>query len=200
MLRALVPLLGERIAEATKLGAKPTRTGNRRSNVFVNVFSTLDGALVVSPVTAKQWAAFCEVIGRREWGTPDVVQAQRHVLDPTVRAELEHSTQAWASQRSSIDAAAELQAAGVPSGPVWSVSELIEADKRLDLRLFAAGRLGNGSPVTVPASPFEWRTAVPAQRDTRGHDICEDSDATIDMSLPESPLPRPATMDRSSSD
>ena len=26
MLRALIPLLGERIAEATKLGAKPTRT------------------------------------------------------------------------------------------------------------------------------------------------------------------------------
>ena len=136
-------------------------------------------------MTAKQWAAFCEVIGRREWGSPDVVHAQRHVLDPAVRRDLEHSTQAWANQRSSLDAAAELQAAGVPSGPVWSVSELIEADKRFDLRLFAAGRLGDGSPVIVPASPFEWRTAVPLQGDTRVHDIGEDSDAVFGMSMPE---------------
>lgn len=184
MLRALIPLLGERIAEATKLGANPTRTGNRRAHVFVNVFSTLDGALVVSPVTAKQWTAFCEVIGRPEWGTLDVVRAQRHVLDP-VRRDLEHSTQAWADQRSSIDAAGELWAAGVPSGPVWSLAELIEADERFDLRLFAVGRLGNGSQVIVPASPFEWRTAVPTRRDTRVHDIDEDSDALFGMPLPE---------------
>ena len=187
MLRALIPLLGERIAEATKLGANPTRTGNRRANVFVNVFSTLDGALVVSPVTARQWAAFCEVIGRPEWGTLDVVQAQRHVLDPAVRLDLEHSTQAWADQRSSIDAASELQAAGVPSGPVWSISELIAADERFDLRLFAVGRLGNGSPVIVPASPFEWRSAVLSRRDTRVHDIGEDSDAVLGMSSPDDP-------------
>lgn len=161
MLRALVPLLGELVAAATGLGVRPTRTGNRRSHYFVNVFPTRDGALVVSPLTAKQWAGFCEVIGAPEWGSADVIESKRHVLDPEVRAELERATRAWAEGRGSMDAATALQGAGVPSGPVWSVADLIEADARFGLRLFDVGSLSDGTEVTVPASPFEWGTPPP---------------------------------------
>ena len=179
MLRALTPLLGELISQTSELGIRPTRSGNRRTGVFVNMFSTLDGALVVSPLTPEQWAAFCKVIGRPEWGASEVVHTQRHVLDLAVRDDLEQSTKTWAGSRSSIDAAAELQAAGVPGGPVWSVSDLIEANERFDLRLFGISHLTNGAQVMVPASPFEWGAATPSPTDERVHGIDEDSESVF---------------------
>ncbi|MCO5089511.1 CaiB/BaiF CoA-transferase family protein [Bosea sp. (in: a-proteobacteria)] len=164
MLRSLAPLLGDYVAQSTTLGQRPTRVGNRQTRRFINAFQTADGHLVVAPITPDQWKSFCDVIGRPEWGAPEVTSNRINVTDEALRRDLENSTSAWMKRRTSDEAAATLRAAGVPCGPMWSISELPRANETFDLRMLGQAQLINGTEVTIPGSPFELRSAAAAPR------------------------------------
>ncbi|MGE0798269.1 MAG: CaiB/BaiF CoA transferase family protein [Lautropia sp.] len=152
MMRSLAPLLGDYVAQATTLGERPTRVGNRQTRRFINAFATADGHLVIAPITPGQWKAFCDVIGRPEWGAPEVTSDRINVRNEAVRLDLEASTAAWMRERTSEQAAAALREVGVPCGPVWSIDELTRQAEQHDLRMFRRARLTDGREVTIPGT------------------------------------------------
>jgi len=155
MQRSAAALLGVVVPQADHLGVVATRTGGRADRTFTNVFETADGHVVISPNSAKMWAELCAKIGRPEWGTKEISESRRNVLDPEFRASLDAAVTAW-TKRSTSDAVMEdLQDIGVPCGAVRSVDGVCRDDDTFGLRVLQTVALSDGNVVRVVGSPFD---------------------------------------------
>jgi len=156
MIRSLASLLGDHVPARATLGQEPRRRGNQSSLRFGNVFPTADGYVVISPITVTMWKTFCDVLGRPEWGTEQIVVERRHVKDKEFRAEIEQATRDWMSARTSQEALELMQGLGIPTGAVKSISQVCDDDERMDLRLFEDVELLGGGKARVLGRVFDW--------------------------------------------
>ena len=156
---ALLPFLGELFMEYGMTGEEPLRRGNRhRSMAPHGVYRCAgdDSWVTIAVEDDEQLAALCETIDRPELARDeryaDVVSRYRNQddLDPIISA--------WAAGRTHYEAAAQLQAAGVPAEPVLTIPELV-IDPHLRER-------GFWEEVTHPESGT-WTTEAPAWRFSR---------------------------------
>jgi crotonobetainyl-CoA:carnitine CoA-transferase CaiB-like acyl-CoA transferase len=108
-------------------GEEATRLGNAHPNIVpYQLFDTADGTVVVTVGNDRQFALFCEVLGRPDladhpdYGTNRARVAARATLVPLLE-ELVRS-------RSTAELVAGLEQRGVPVGPVRSVHDALASD------------------------------------------------------------------------
>ena len=127
MSETLQSLMAEAIAEGGPEGAGNGRIGNRdRHKVPCGVYRCLgeDAWVAISVGSHEQWRDLCQVIGR-----PDLMQNANYAT-PQSRRHHEQTIDAllneWSGNRGPNEAAAELQAAGVPSTKVFNARDIVE--------------------------------------------------------------------------
>jgi crotonobetainyl-CoA:carnitine CoA-transferase CaiB-like acyl-CoA transferase len=123
---------------------------------ILDTFRAADGWFVMQLVREHQFAPLARVIGRPEW-IDDPRLATRESwgahLDDIIRPGVE----AWAVDRSMVEASNELTAAGVAAGPCFHSSDVI-ADPHLDRRnmIVEMARVdGVEEPVLIPGNPVK---------------------------------------------
>ena len=123
---AQLAMLANVASGALLSGSEAARFGNAHSNIVpYQLFDTADGSIVVTVGNDRQFRAFCEVLGRPEladdpaYATNDQRVAARDRLLPLLE-DLVRS-------RQRDELAAALDERGVPSGPVRTVGQALQA-------------------------------------------------------------------------
>jgi crotonobetainyl-CoA:carnitine CoA-transferase CaiB-like acyl-CoA transferase len=167
MLDSVAAMLTYQAGIVFATGQSPGRLGNRHPSIApYDTFDTSDGPIVIAVGNDEQWQRFCRVAGLDALGDDPRFATNedrvRHyeALVPMVAPRLRQRTRAeWTST---------LVTAGVPSGPVRSVDEVL-ADPQLAARGMLA-RLAHstagdvttlGVPVKLSDTPGSLRTAPP---------------------------------------
>lgn len=148
-------------------GESPQRLGNAHPNIVpYQDFPTADGDFILTVGNDSQFRKFAEVAGRIEWVddprflTNKLRVANRAALIPLIRqATVFKTTAQWVSQ---------LEAAGVPCGPINDLSQVF-ADPQVLARGLAielphvlAGLVPQvASPIRLSETPVEYRNAPP---------------------------------------
>jgi CoA:oxalate CoA-transferase len=163
MFDSQLALLENAIARYLNTGDEPRRLGSRHPLVApFQAFPTKDAPIVICVDTETQWVRLCETIGRSDLvGHPLFAdgssRARNHAkLEPELIAALAKRTRAeWLSV---------LDAAGVPSGPINSISDAVE-----DPQVVARGmirRTGTGRFASQPIrfSTYQSSSEAPAPK------------------------------------
>ncbi len=152
-------------AESLQPGAGLRATGNDRGeDAFRGVFASAgdDEWLVVDAVGDDRFAAVARIIGRPDLVTdPDLATATQRWAH---RVDLREVLASWAAERNGAAAAAALQAAGVPAGPMLRLDD-IQSDAHLRVRGVFGRLVQPQLPEPLPANLGEARTvALPNPR------------------------------------
>lgn len=125
MLEAAMATMGWAVSNYLVAGREPKPLGN--DNVTASpsgTFKTADGLLNIAANKQEQFAALCEVVGHPEWlADPRFAERQarlqhRQALkDALEQALAQASTDTWWQR---------LNAAGIPSGPVYTVEQALQ--------------------------------------------------------------------------
>ncbi|MEE4574350.1 CaiB/BaiF CoA-transferase family protein [Pseudomonas alliivorans] len=148
-------------------GVAPKRLGNAHPNIVpYQDFPTADGDFILTVGNDSQFRKFAEVAGQSQWAadprflTNKLRVANRGELIPLIRqATVFKTTAQW------VD---ELEAAGVPCGPVNDLAQVF-ADPQVLARGLAielphtlGGRVAQvASPIRLSETPVEYRRAPP---------------------------------------
>ncbi|MEE4374235.1 CaiB/BaiF CoA-transferase family protein [Pseudomonas alliivorans] len=148
-------------------GVAPRRLGNAHPNIVpYQDFPTADGDFILAVGNDSQFRKFAEVAGQSQWATDPrfltnkLRVANRGELIPLIRqATVFKTTAQW------VD---ELEAAGVPCGPVNDLAQVF-ADPQVLARGLAielphtlGGRVAQvASPIRLSETPVEYRRAPP---------------------------------------
>lgn len=162
MADAVIPSLASNIAYYLGLDREPPRTGNRHSGMAYapyNVYPTTDGHIAIFCVRDEHWQAFC-----RAADSPEFASDPRFDSIPARTANMQAADDivgGWAAKHDRATAFAKLMAAGVPSAPVLSVSEVMhdphfrERGSVVELDHPTVGR------ILVPGSPLHLTAPGP---------------------------------------
>ena len=148
-------------------GVSPKRLGNAHPNIVpYQDFPTADGGFILTVGNDGQFRKFAQVAGYAEWAddprfaTNAARVANRLVLVPLIRqATVFRTTAQWVS---------ELEAVGVPCGPINDLAQVFE-DPQVQARHLAielphvlSGLVPQvASPIRLSATPVEYRNAPP---------------------------------------
>lgn len=148
-------------------GVAPRRLGNAHPNIVpYQDFPTADGNFILTVGNDSQFRKFAEVAGQSQWATDPrfltnkLRVANRGELIPLIRqATVFKTTAQWVN---------ELEAAGVPCGPVNDLAQVF-ADPQVLARGLAielphalGGRVAQvASPIRLSETPVEYRRAPP---------------------------------------
>ncbi|MBD8570021.1 CoA transferase [Pseudomonas syringae] len=148
-------------------GVAPKRLGNAHPNIVpYQDFPTADGDFILTVGNDSQFRKFAEVAGQSQWATDPrfltnkLRVANRGELIPLIRqATVFKTTAQW------VD---ELEAAGVPCGPVNDLAQVFDDPQVLarglaiDLPHALGGRVAQvASPIRLSETPVEYRRAPP---------------------------------------
>jgi CoA:oxalate CoA-transferase len=148
MLDAVFSMLLTGLSRQLYTDENARRVGNRHPETYpVDSFSAKDGDFVLVGFSDQAFASIAKAIGQ-----PELAGDPRFATNPD-RSKNEEELRAiiarWASGRSRAAAVEELQAAGVPSGPVWSLKDVIESS-----HASARGLVSQGSNTTLGPIPL----------------------------------------------
>jgi formyl-CoA transferase len=138
LLEAMVAMLDFQAARWTVASEVPSQEGNHHpTSIPMGCFATADGHVNVAGPSGRLWRRFCEVIGAPDLlEDPDYASAS---LRSRNRAELNARIEKMLSTRTTGEWVAELNAAGVPAGPVNTIDQVF-ADPQVE-------HLGLATPV-----------------------------------------------------
>lgn len=144
-------------------GVEPRRLGNAHPNIVpYQVFPASDGHLIVACGNDRQFAALCRVLDLGDLAShPDYATNPARVAHRDALAAL---IAAATAARPRADLIAALEAAGVPGGPINTVSEAL-AEPQLahrGLQIAPEGIAGLRSPMVFSRSDLETSRAAPA--------------------------------------
>ncbi len=132
-------------------GKSPKRMGNAHPNIVpYQVFDCADGAIILAVGNDGQFARFCTVAGiapAAEWATNEGRVADRVALSAVITARL------GALARGPL--LAELEAMGVPAGPINTVAQVFEDEQitHREMQVEADGVAGIASPIRLSETP-----------------------------------------------
>ncbi len=167
LFESAVSLLGNVSANYLISGEEAVRYGNGHPNIVpYQAFRTRDGYIVVSCGNDRLYQSFCRLIER-----DDLASDPRFATNPQRvrnRKELIPILQERFLQRDTADWLAELRAAGIPCGPINTVSQ-VYSDEQLQARGFiwecehpTAGTIKlSGSPMHFSDTPTRLYKAPP---------------------------------------
>lgn len=149
-------------------------------------YRTSDGFVVIAALTARQWSALCEVIGRTELAHDDRLatgrdRSRRH--DDLVRPAIE----AWSRTLTKEEASAQLLARDVPSAPVNTAAEAVaqprvgERDMLIEVEEPIVGRQRLvGNPIKLDGLPRRDTPPRVPQLGEHTNDVLTDLGCTSD--------------------
>lgn len=177
MLDSVFSMLLTGLSRQLYTGADARRVGNRHPETYpVDSFSASDGDFVLVGFSDGAFRSIMAAIGKPEladdprFGT----NKARNAHEAELRAEIA----SWAKGRSRAEAVEALQKAGVPSGPVWSLGDVIDSPHAAARGLVSTGSnaiLGN---IPLVRQPVHFHGA-PAPETQRAPLIGEDTDAVL---------------------
>jgi crotonobetainyl-CoA:carnitine CoA-transferase CaiB-like acyl-CoA transferase len=167
LLETTISLLSNVASNYLISGEEAPRLGNGHPNIVpYQAFHTSDGYVVVSCGNDRLYQALCQLLGREDLATdprfatnPQRVR-NRQELVPALQEEfLRRTTEEWLP---------ELRAAGIPCGPINTVSQIFN-DPHIQARDFVwecdhptAGRIKlSGSPIHLSETPARLYKAPP---------------------------------------
>jgi crotonobetainyl-CoA:carnitine CoA-transferase CaiB-like acyl-CoA transferase len=136
------------------LGARPDPT--KPLGIICEGFRCADGFVVMQIVREHQFTKLAELIGKPEW-KDDPRFVDRYGWEPAMDDEIRPAIEAWSGTRTKLDAATELNAAGIAAGPSNTATEVI-ADPHVAAHnmLVEMPRTDGGTdPVLVPGNPVK---------------------------------------------
>ena len=136
------------------LGVRPEP--DKGLQVICEGFRASDGYVVAQIVREPQFARVAELVGHPEW-IDDPRFATRAGWGPNLETVIRPAIDAWASQRTKLEAARELTAAGIAAGPSFRAPDVI-ADPHVAARhmLVEMPRTdGVEEPVLIPGNPVK---------------------------------------------
>lgn len=144
-------------------GIEPRRLGNAHPNIVpYQVFPASDGHLIIACGNDRQFGALCATLG-----LPDLPKDPKFATNPMRvqhREEVVSQIAAKTAARPRAELIAALEQAGVPGGPINTVSEAL-ADKQVaarDLRIAPEGIEGLRTPIVFSRSEMPTDTAAPS--------------------------------------
>jgi len=177
LLEAAVSLLSNVSSNYLISGEEAERYGNGHPNIVpYQAFHTQDGYIVVSCGNDRLYQTFCRLLGREDLATdPRFATNPQRVRN---REELVPILQEQFLQRETGDWLTALRAAGIPCGPINTVSQVF-SDPQLQARGFVwecehptAGTIKlSGSPIRLSETPTRLYKAPPL--------LGEDNDALL---------------------
>ena len=151
---------------------------NHPTSIPTGVFRTSDGYINIATTGGKIWERFAEAIGipdlptRPEYATAPARSKNRDALNAEINACTEKkTTEAWVK---------ELNAAGVPCGPIYSIDQMFEDDQVKHLGI--AQDVPNaenrhirlvGQPVTLSRTPSRMAARPPEVGEHTGEVLAE---------------------------
>jgi crotonobetainyl-CoA:carnitine CoA-transferase CaiB-like acyl-CoA transferase len=136
------------------LGVRPEP--DKALQVICEGFRASDGYVVAQIVREPQFAKLAELVGHPEWNTDPRFET-RAGWGPNLESVIRPAVDAWASQRTKVQAARELTAAGIAAGPSNHAPDVI-ADEHIAVRhmLVEMPRTdGVADPVLIPGNPVK---------------------------------------------
>ena len=136
------------------LGVRPEP--DKALQVICEGFRASDGYVVAQIVREPQFARVAELVGHPEW-IDDPRFATRAGWGPNLESVIRPAIDAWALQRTKLEAARELTAAGIAAGPSNNAPDVI-ADPHIAARnmLVEMPRTdGVEEPVLIPGNPVK---------------------------------------------
>lgn len=132
-------------------GVEPSAMGNENmTSAPSGTFETADKPINIAANRDEQWEALARHLGREDLlGHPDYITREDRKLN---RIALRETLEATLMQRSASDWVPELNALGVPTGPVLSVPEVLD-DPQITERDMIASIDMHGEQVTLSGSP-----------------------------------------------
>lgn len=125
LLGTALAVMNSHLAEQAVTRANRPGTGNRvQTSAPSDVFATVDGHILVHTVGDGIFRRWAKMVGRAELGDEPRYQGDQARGDR--RDELCAIMADWCRRRSSRDALAALEAAGVPAGPVFTQQEALD--------------------------------------------------------------------------
>jgi crotonobetainyl-CoA:carnitine CoA-transferase CaiB-like acyl-CoA transferase len=167
LLEAAISLLGNVSSNHLISGVEAARLGNGHPNIVpYQAFRTRNGYIVVSCGNDRLYQTFCRLLGREELATDE-----RFATNPKRvrnREELIPILQGLFLERETDDWLAELRAAGIPCGPINTISQVFK-DEQIQARGFVwecehptAGTIKLvGSPIHLSETPTRLYKAPP---------------------------------------
>lgn len=173
LLSTALAVFGSHLAEQGALGLDREPTGNRvQTSGPSDVFATRDGHVLTHVVGNGLFKRCAELLGRPEWvGAPGLDSDQGR---GDARDRLCDAMADWCAQRTTEAALEELEAAGIPAGPVLTLQQALDLPQAAAMGLFRTmgfpGWEGEAPVVDLPLHFSEGRAGVRAAPPALGAD------------------------------
>lgn len=144
-------------------GKVPGRMGNRHPNIVpYQDFPTADGRIAVAVGADRQFRAFAGVLGRPDWA--DDPRYARNAGRVQYREELCGEIASIMRARSSEDWRRNLDAAGIPCGPIQGLDGVFSEQQALARGLTFNMEITGSGPATLVANPMRLSRTPPQYR------------------------------------
>jgi CoA:oxalate CoA-transferase len=181
MLDATLAFTATSVSRFLFTGRHPVRVGNRHPlSAPFGVYTAADGHYVVAVLNNKLFAQLCAVIGQ-----PALAHDPRFASDelrsqnePALRAAIE----AWSSTLTVDQVVSRLEAAAVPTAPIWNVAQALNSPQSQHRGVLQAVDDPQLPGLRLPSQPLQFSAyeRVPVQRAPR---LGEHTDATLQRVL-----------------
>ncbi|MGY4307243.1 crotonobetainyl-CoA:carnitine CoA-transferase CaiB-like acyl-CoA transferase [Bradyrhizobium sp. USDA 4369] len=130
----------------------PQAGNNHPTSIPTGVFKTADGYINIAATGGRIWERLCQTLGAPEWiDHPDYATAPaRSKNRDGLNAEINQRTAAKTSEQW----VAELNAAGVPCGPIYAIDQMFEDPQVKHLGMAQQVPSDDGRDITLVAQPF----------------------------------------------
>lgn len=156
-------MLANQVSNALVSGKDPPRQGNTHPNIVpYQPFDASDKPLIVAVGNDRQFAKLAELCGHREWASDERFATNSARVHN--RAEMVRLIAECIRQQPAAEWFAKLDAAGIPAGPINTVSEAladVQAQHRQMVRTIAGVPL-MGSPVRLDGERADSELPPPA--------------------------------------
>jgi Predicted acyl-CoA transferases/carnitine dehydratase len=177
MLDSVFSMLLTGLSRQLYTGTDARRVGNRHPETYpVDSFSASDGDFVLVGFSDGAFRAIMTAIGKPELADDPrfADNKARNVHEAELRAEIA----AWARGRSRAEAVEALQKAGVPSGPVWTLGDVVASPHAATRGLVSTGTNAVLGDIPLVRQPVHFHGA-PVPETQRAPLIGEDTDAVL---------------------
>ncbi len=167
LLDVQVAVLANQAMNYLASGDNPTRLGNAHPNIVpYQSLRTADGFIMLAVGNDAQFGRFCELIGRAEWASDERFRrnSERVKHRQTLIAQIEQIIQ----QKSSGTWLEELNARGIPCGPINNLDQVFDDPQvkhrglQIELDHPTAGRVaGVANPIKFSKTKLQFEQAPP---------------------------------------
>jgi crotonobetainyl-CoA:carnitine CoA-transferase CaiB-like acyl-CoA transferase len=167
LLQSTLAVLVNQAQSTLATGVAPGPLGNAHPSIVpYETFPTADGSIAIGVGSERQWARLCATLG-----LPDLASDARFATNGARvvhRVELIARLGERLSQRATADWQADLEAAGIPAGPIRDIREAFESPQaqaigsRIRLDHPVLGQVDQvASPIELSATPVAFRRPPP---------------------------------------